>query len=392
MNMKIEEIQSQIREQELEGWLLADFHARNEVAVTLLGLTGIVTRRSFYFIPAHGEPTALVAPIERDKFAHLPGRMIPYFGYRELERELSSLLSTHRRVAMEYSPKGRLPYVAYVDAGTFELVQSLGIEIVSSADLVASVQARLSDEQIVMHRKAAANLIEIKDEAFEFIAKSLQDGQDVTEYDVQQFIMKQFDSRGMVTRFPPNCSVDANAGNPHYEPTAKKSALLKRGQLVLIDLWAKLKHTDAIYGDITWMAFTGAKREIPQKYVRIFDVIRAARDAAVEFTDRRILDGPVRGCEVDDVCRRVVEDAGFGEYFSHRTGHSITTSEHGPGPNIDNLEAEDQRFLQRGHLFSIEPGVYMEDCGLRTEIDCLIVAGGCEVTTLPLQKDIMPLG
>jgi len=389
--MDINQIQSYLCEHGFDGWLLADFHGRNDVAVAFLQLTGIVTRRSFYFIPAEGEPAALVNPIEVEKFKHLTGRKIICRGYKMLESELARLLASHKRVAMEYSPLGRLPYIGLVEAGTVELVRSFGVEIISSADLVAAFQARLTDRQIEAHRKAAVNLVRIKSDAFNFIAEALKKGSDIDEYDVCRFILDAFEKNDMTTRFGPNCSVEANAGNPHYEPTASVRAPIKKGQLVLIDMWAKEKSTDGVYGDITWMAFAGTKDEIPERYRRIFETLVEARDTAVAYLKEHIGSREVYGFEVDDACRGVVEKAGFGDYFTHRTGHSITSSEHGPGPNIDNLETEDRRLLQPGHLFSIEPGIYYEDCGFRTEINVLITGHGPEVTTLPLQTEITAL-
>lgn len=389
--MDIKAIQQYLSEHEIEAWLLADFHARNSIAVEMLKLDGIVTRRSFYLIPAIGEPLGLVHAVEQTKFADLPGKKITYSGYQQLERELGSALEGRGKVAMEYSPKGRLPYIGLVDAGTVELVRSLGVEIISSADLVAKFQARLSVEQIAMHRIAANNLIEIKSEAFAHIARSLQDGRSITEYDVMRFILERFEHFDMLTKHSPICAVDGNAGDPHYEPTKQKSATIKRGQLILIDLWAKLKQPDAAYADITWMGYAGKKEDIPAKHTELFAILVEARDAAVSFVHKSIETCPVHGCDVDDVCRAVIEKAGYGEQFVHRTGHSITTDEHGAGPNIDNLETEDRRKLQKGHLFSIEPGIYMSDCGFRTEIDMLIGHNGGEVTTLPLQTEILPL-
>jgi Xaa-Pro aminopeptidase len=391
MMMDIEKIQEHLKEHELDGWLMADFHARNDVAVEMLRLKGVLTRRSFYFIPVEGTPTGLIPEIEKGKFAHLPGELKPFAGYRSMEIELASLMEGCKWVAMEYSRMGRLPYIGLVDAGTVEMVRSMGVEIVSSADLVAAFQARLSEPQIAAHREAAANLMEIKDGAFPLIARSLTEGKPMTEYDVSQYILARFKENGMVCEFDPICAVDGNAGNPHYQPTAQKSETIQKGQLILIDLWAKLKTEDGIYGDITWMAYAGTKEVIPEKYVSMFDVIVRARDAAISFMEESMQERPVYGSEVDDACRAVVVEAGFGDYFTHRTGHSIGTHGHGSGPNIDNLETEDRRILQSGHLFSIEPGIYMDDCGFRTEIDCLITDGGCEVTTLPRQTGILAL-
>lgn len=389
--MDIKNIQAYLNEHELDGWLLSDFHARNNIAVELLHLDGIVTRRSFYFIPAKGEPTGIVHAIEQDKFSSLPGELITYSAYKLMEKELASCLEGHKRLVMEYSPMGRLPYIGLVDAGTIELVKSFGIEIVSSADLVANFQARLTPEQIATHRIAANNLFEIKENTFDFIKKALNDKRTINEYDVVQYILGQFKKYDMTTAHPPICAVDSNAGNPHYEPSKDKSSFLKKEQLILLDIWAKVIHPRGVYGDITWMAYIGTADDIPKKHKQLFGIIVNARDTAVDYLRKHIDKQPVYGSEVDDVCRKVIKDAGYGEYFIHRTGHSITSTEHGPGPNIDNLETEDRRKLQKGHLFSIEPGIYMPDCGFRTEIDVLINYNGAEVTTIPIQTEITPL-
>ena len=391
MSLDITRIQEYLQKHQLDGWLLADFHARNTIAVELLGLSGIVTRRSFYFIPSEGKPTALVHAIEQDKFEGIQGTHIIFSGFRALEEKLETLLSGCHRVAMEYSPKGRLPYIGLVDAGTIELVKGFGIDVVTSADLVAAFQAALSVEQIALHRIAANNLIEIQNTTFSFIRESIVSGKTVTEYDVVNFMRDQFSAFDMEAAFGPNCSVDGNAGNPHYEPLSGKSTTLRRGQLILLDLWAKVKQSGAVYGDITWMGFAGKKEDIPERYTHIFAVLMKARDEAISFLRANIDSRPVYGWEVDDAVRNVVTAAGFGDYFVHRTGHSITTSEHGTGPNIDNLETEDTRRLQNGHLFSIEPGIYMKDCGFRTEINVLIGHNGVDVTTLPLQTEITAL-
>lgn len=389
--MDIQKIQQYMIEHDLDGWLLADFHARNNIAVSLLKLDGIITRRSFFLIPSEGEPTALVHAVETDKFAHLPGRIIQYSGYKQLESELRTLVSGQGRLAMEYSPKGRLPYVGLVEAGTIELVRDMGVEIVTSADIVAAFQAILSVEQIATHRMAAHNLLEIKDAAFCFVKERLDSSEKVSEFDVVSFILSEFDRVDMTTSHAPICAVNANAGNPHYEPTSEKSSLIKKGDLILIDLWARIKQENSIFGDITWMAFAGSRAEIPEKFVKLFKIIVAGRDAAVNYLREKIDSRPVRGSEVDDACRKVIDDSGYGEFFVHRTGHSITTTEHGTGPNIDNLETEDNRRLRQGHLFSIEPGIYMNDCGFRTEINVLISHTGAEITTLPVQEEIVCL-
>lgn len=389
--MKIQEIQDYLKEHELDGWLMADFHGRNDIAMEMLALTGMVTRRSFYFIPVNGQPTALVHAIEKAKFTHVEGTIIPYSSYKLLEEKLNDILSDSRKIAMEYSENGRLPYIGLVDAGTVELVRSFDCEIVSSANLVANFQARLTPEQVAAHRIAAANIIEIKDHAFAYITEAIKNNKPITEFDVVQYILYQFEEYDMETEDGPNCSVDSNAGNPHYEPTAEKSATIKAGQLILIDLWGKMKHKDGVYADITWIAYAGKKSEIPAQYVEHFSVIVNARDAAVDFIRSHIDSQSVYGCDVDDACRAVIEKAGLGKHFTHRTGHSITSHVHGTGPNIDNLETEDKRKLQQGHLFSVEPGVYFDTHGMRTEIDVFIGHNGAEIATLPLQTEIIPL-
>ncbi len=389
--LNITEIQKYLKSKQLDGWLLADFHGRNSIAVGVLGLKALVTRRSFYFIPAVGEPVVLANPIEKHLFLHLPGKLQLYFGYKMLESELEKTLKGYKKIAMEYSPLGRLPYIGLVDAGTIELVRKCGVEIVSSADLVSNFQARLNDQQVELHRQAAANVLKIKDQAFGFIRDSINQNQSITEFDVVRFVLNKFDELEMETDHGPICAVDGNAGNPHYEPTEKNSARIAGGQLVLLDLWGKLKQPGAVFGDITWVAFTGSSNEIPAKLSELFSIVAKSRDAAVEYLKAHYGKRDVFGVEVDDAVRNVIVQAGYGKYFVHRTGHSIGTEVHGVGPNIDNLETEDRRALQVGHLFSIEPGIYMDDCGFRSEINILITKDGPVVTTLPLQTKLTAL-
>lgn len=389
--MDIKKIQDYLNEHEIDGWLMADFHGRNDIATRFLDLNGQITRRSCFFIPAMGEPVAFVHQVDAGLFQYLDCKKVMFSSYKLLESKLEETLKDYDTIAMEYSPKGRLPYIALVDAGTIELIRSFGCEIVSSADIVANFYARLSPEQIAAHRIAAHNVIEIKDKAFAYIKKSLEKGDTITEYDVVQFVMGQFEEYDMVTDHSPICGVNGNAGNPHYEPTREKTTTIEKNQLILLDLWGKLNHKDGIFGDITWVCFTGKKEDIPEKLSERFALTAQARDAAVEYLRSRIDSQPVFGADVDDVVRKVFTDSGYGENFRHRTGHSITTSIHGPGPNIDNHETEDKRKLQKGHLFSIEPGIYFDDCGFRSEIDVLIGQDGVEITTLPLQEEIVAL-
>ncbi len=385
------EIQQYLKSKQLDGWLLADFHGRNSIAVVVLDLKSLVTRRSFYFVPAHGQPVVLANPIEKHLFQHLPGKLQLYFGYKMLESELEKLLKGYKRIAMEYSPMGRLPYIGLVDAGTIELVRKCGVEIVSSADLVSNFQAKLNDKQVEMHRQAATNVLKIKDQAFGIIRDSIIQNKIVTEYDVVRFVLNKFEEFEMETDHGPICAVDGNAGNPHYETAEKDAATIGRGQLVLLDLWGKLKLPWAAYGDITWVAFTGTAKEIPDNYRELFGIVVKSRDAAVEYLRTHYGKREIFGAEVDDAVREVITKAGYGKYFVHRTGHSIGAEVHSVGPNIDNLETEDRRALQTGHLFSVEPGIYMADCGFRSEINVLITRDGPVVTTLPLQSELTAL-
>ncbi len=386
----LQQIQGELAKHGLDGWLLYDFHGSNDVAVSFLKLTGIVTRRSFYLIPSSGLPVAFVHNIEKEPFEHLLGEKEFYSSYRVLEEMLRNRLTGQKRLAMEYSEMGRLPYIGKVDAGTIELVRSFGVEVVSSADLVSKFSACLTEDQIALHRTAAQLVNSIKDEAFALIKSRLESGTKVTEYDVTQFIMEKFASEKMVTDHPPICGVGKNGGNPHYVPTEENSSEIKRDDLILIDLWAKLDRPGAVMADITWMAFAGP--EIPEKFVADFQILCMARDAACSFISKKWKEGTtVYGYQVDDVCRGVIEADEKGAFFTHRTGHSIFEATHGPGPNIDNLETEDRRRLLPGHLFSIEPGLYMEDYGLRTEINVLITESGPEITSQPVQTEILRL-
>jgi Xaa-Pro aminopeptidase len=389
--MEIQKIQEYLIEHKFAGWLLADFHARNSIAMDVLKIDGMVTRRSFFYIPAEGEPIMLTSFIDSDIYKDAPGKIIVFRNYKKLEQHLEEILPKGGKLAMEYSESNRLPYIGLVDAGTIELIRSYGCEIVSSADLVANFQARLSAEQIAAHRIAANNVVDVKNKAFEFIAKSIEDGKQIKEYDVVKYILNQFDDLEMDPDHEPSVCVNANASIPHYAPSADASSEIKKGDLILIDLWAKLRHKDGVFADITWMAYAGTKDEMPEKYAELFEVLRNARDTAVEFIRSRIDNQPVFGADVDDACRAVIENAGYGEFFTHRTGHSITSEIHGTGPNIDNLETEDTRKLQKGHLFSVEPGIYLPECGLRSEINVLIGHNGVEITTLPLQEEILTL-
>ncbi len=387
---KLKKIQQYLKAEKLDGWLLADFHARNNIAVEFLDLPTHLTRRWFYLIPAEGEPVALISNIEKDRFASLPGKKIYFTSYRTLEEKIPKLLQGAGKVAMEYSPRNRLPYIGLVDAGTIELLRSYGVEIVSSAEIVAAFQARLTEKQIEMHRAAALLVNSIKDDAFKLIKEYLVRGQTINERSVVNFILKRFKQEELITDFPPICAVDSNICNAHYDPGQAEPSEIKKGSLILIDLWAKFNRPHAVFADITWMAYAGDR--VPDEYAKLFKIVTRARDQAVSFLwDKNSKSGPVFGYEVDDACRAVIIDAGYGDNFFHRTGHSISESVHGPGPNIDNLETEDRRKLLPGHLFSIEPGIYLNNYGFRSEIDIIMTDSGPEIATQPVQQEIIPL-
>ena len=386
---RLRQLQGELARNGLDGWLIYDFHGNNDIAVRFLNLSGIITRRSFYLIPASGTPTAFIHAIEKKPFEHLPGQKIYYSSYRILEEELRQALTGKKRLAMEYSPKGRLPYIGKVDAGTLELIKSFGVEVVTSANLVARFDACLSAEQIETHRQAINHLSDIKDAAFSLIKRRIETGKRITEHEVVQFMMECFEKAGMITDDPPICAVGPNASNPHYVPTQDGSAEITRDMLVLIDLWSKLKKPRSVYGDITWMCYTGS--ELPDQYAAHFALVCAARDAAVKYLQENSASQKIYGYQVDDVCRNIITHENLGSHFTHRTGHSIAEDPHGPGPNIDNLETEDRRQLMPGHLFSIEPGLYFDDHGVRTEIDVLITESGPEITHTPIQQEVVLL-
>jgi len=389
--MRINEIQAMLAETDLDGWLLYDAHGLNPIARQVAELKGIVTRRWFILIPRTGEPEAVVHVIERPTFAGIPGRQHPYLSWQELDEALRRMLSGRRRLAMEYSPDNAIPYVARVDAGTVEKIRALGVEVVSSADLVARFLARWSPTQIDLHRFAAGSLIEVKDAAFALITDQVRSGRTLHEYNVAQFIREEFTRRDLVNDGEgPICAVDANASNSHYEPDAQRSAPIGPAQLVLLDLWAKSAAPEAVYADITWTGYTSAR--VPPEIAATFAVVAQARDRAVAFVNERMAAGhPVFGFEVDQAVRAVVADAGYGDRFIHRTGHSLGVNVHDIGPNIDNLETQDRRRLQDGMAFTIEPGIYLPDYGIRSEINVLIHRNRAVVTTLPLQTEVVAL-
>jgi Xaa-Pro dipeptidase len=385
-------IQKELAAAGVDGWLLFDFHNRDAIAYHVLGLEfgKFATRRWFYWIPTKGEPVKLVSKVEAGKLDALPGAKRPYLSWRELHAGLKGALGQAKRVAMQYSPQANIPYVSIVDGGTVDLVRSLGYEVISSAGLVQTFQAVLDDAAYRSHLEAGKRVQRIKDEAFALVGTELRAGRRITQYDLQQFIARRFEEDGLdCLREYPIVGTNEQPADPHFEPTPENARPIKKGDTLLIDLWAKLNQPGAIFYDITWCGFIGDAP--PAKYVEIFDVVRDARDAALALIRARFAaKQKLCGWEVDDACRAVVEKAGYGPYFIHRTGHSIGEEVHGNGVNIDNLETRDERELVPGVCFSIEPGIYLEgEMAARSEINVFITPGGTVEVAGAMQRDLI---
>ncbi len=389
MAERLKLIQQYLNSNRIAGWLLYDFKGSNSIAKEFVRPTGMVTRRWFYLVPAEGKPIALVHQIEKSNFSEVPGYVETYSGREEMVKKLEQIISKHKNLLMEYSPKGNNPYVSQVDAGTIELLKSLGAKIQSSQDLVQYLLARWSKKGYQLHKEAAQSLVKIKDMAFKYVAGQIKKGAAVTEFDLQQFILKEYERAGLMADSGPIVAVNQNSANPHYSPTTQKSLPIKKGDLVLIDLWAKKNKPDAVYADITWIGYLG--ENVPEKYAMIFKIVIQARDAAVDYLKKNWPAKSVAGWQVDNVARDVIRRAGYADFFQHRTGHSLTTSPHGIGVNLDNFESKDERKIIPGVGFTIEPGIYLKDFGVRSEINVYAGQKGIEVTTLPLQSEILPL-
>lgn len=384
--MDLKRIQESLKLQKLDGWLFFDHHGRDPLSYRVLGMgpAGHVTRRWYYFIPAQGEPRGLVHRIESKKLDAAPGEKIFYSSWREQHGGLAKLLAGAKRVAMQYSPRCAIPYVAMVDAGTVELVREFGVEVISSAELVQEFEACLNDEQFASHLEAGRRMDRIRADAFRFIAGKLQSG--IDEVSVADWMRAEFQKASLVTDSGPVVAVNAHAGDPHYEPTAAMSLPIQPGDFVLIDMWAKLDQPGSVYYDITWTGFCG---DAPERVRRVFEIVRNARDRAVETVAAAVsANREIRGFEVDDAARGPIQASGFGDKFVHRTGHSIGEEVHGSGANMDNLETHDERRIVPGALFSVEPGIYLEDFGVRSELNVFVSASKAAVTGEP-QRDLV---
>lgn len=368
---KVQEI---LRSMNFDGWMLYDFRGSNDLALAIMDISPKthLTRRMFYFVPADGTPVKIVNAIEAHNMAHLPGDEIRYSSHKSLTEALGKSLSGFKKIACEYSPLNAIPYCSRVDGGTIEYLQSFGVELHSSANLITLLDAIWTKEQYEENKTVAKNLHLICKDAFKLIGDSVKAGDVITEWSVQEYILRRFKENGMWTDHDPNCSVNENSANPHYTPTPETAKQIRKGDFVLIDLWAKTEREDSVWSDITWVAH--ADDHVPEKYQKIFDIVKQGRDASYDLVvDRLRSKKSIMGFEVDDAARNVIEKAGYAEYFFHRTGHSITTQLHGTGPHMDNFETRDERLLLPGVSFSIEPGIYLRgDFGIRSEIDVFV--------------------
>jgi Xaa-Pro aminopeptidase len=381
MAMRIEEIQSALREAELDGWLFFDHHLRDPLAYRVLGFESprTPTRRWYYLIPAQGEPRGLVHRIEAGMLDALPGSKSLYASWSAQLQGLREMLAGCRRVAMQYSPQCAVPYVAMVDAGTVELVRSCGVEVVSSADLIQRFEAQWSPAQLEAHLEAGRRVDEIRRYAFAWIGEALSAGREIFEWDVKRLILESFSRAGLTTDHGPIVAVNANCSNPHYEPQDSGSARIRKGDFVLIDLWAKLDQPAAVYYDITWTGFCGPAPA--SKMVEVFEIVRDARDAAVRCVQQAVASAQdLRGYQVDDAARGYIAERGYAEYFLHRTGHSIGVEVHGAGANMDNLETHDERRIIPWTCFSVEPGIYLPEFGVRSEVNVFVGESSATVT------------
>jgi Xaa-Pro aminopeptidase len=387
--MDLDRIQEALRREKLDGWLFFDHHERDPLAYAVLGFrpTRHVTRRWYYFIPAHGEPLALVHRVESHVLDTLPGDKLPYSSWQEQHAQLAVLLKGAKRIAMQYSARCAVPYVAMVDAGTVELVREIGPEVASSAELVQEFQACLTEAQFESHKQAGVLVDQIRADAFRFIGERLPHG--IDELTVKNWFREQFAAAGLMTDSGPIVAVNAHAGDPHYEPMPETSVPIRPGDLVLLDMWARFEKPGSAYYDITWTGVCGPPSDRVRK---VFEIVRDARDAAVaRVTEAIATHQDIRGFEVDDAARALITARGFGDRFVHRTGHSIAEEVHGTGANMDNLETHDDRRILPGALFSVEPGIYLEDFGIRSEVNVFIRPGNAFVTG-EIQRELIEIG
>jgi Xaa-Pro dipeptidase len=387
--MDLSAIQKALRERNIDAWLFYDHHHRDPIAYRVLGLPAglMVTRRWFYLIPAKGEPTKLVHKIEAGHLDTLPGTKRLYSGWQELFDAMKGLLASHRDIAMQYSPNNLVFTISLVDAGTVDLIRGLGKNVVSSQDLVAQFEATMNDEQIASHYAARDIIDRLTAEAFQEIGRRVRNG-GTREHEIQQWFVDAFERENLVTDDPPIVAVNANSGNPHYEPSAKHPVAIKDGDFVLLDVWAKKNTPGAMYYDITW---TGVVGKPSDRQREIFKIVSEGRDIGVKTVLDAVSAGrPIAGWEVDRAVRSHIKKLGYGDYFIHRTGHSIGTEVHANGANMDDLEIHDERRILPNSCFSIEPGIYLPEFGVRSEVNILVRSGSAEVTG-KIQREIVTI-
>jgi|SRR6185312_12921370 len=378
--MNLDRIQSALRDRKFDAWLFYDHHHRDPIAYRVLGLRSdlMVTRRWFYLVPAQGEPQKLVHRVEAGHLDSLPGNKRSYSSWQELQKQLQEIVVPYRNMAMQYSPQNQIPYVGLVDAGTVELVRGFGVNVVSSGDLVSQFEAVLNDEQIASHYAARDKIDAITAEAFKEIGRRVRNG-GAREFDISQWILEALRRENLLTEDAPIVAVNAHSGDPHYEPHADGSEKMREGDFVLLDIWGKTKDPSACFYDITWTGFIG--KDPGDRHREIFNIVRDARKVGCETVMQAFAAGRrIAGWEVDKATRNFIHEKGYGNYFIHRTGHNISASLHGNGANIDNLETKDEREILPNTCFSIEPGIYLPEFGVRSEVNVMTRPGKAEVT------------
>ena len=389
----IASIQAALRQEKMDGWLFYGFRGSDPIGENILKLdsAAFTTRRWFYFVPASGEPTRILHAIEPHTLDSLPGPQRIYLPWQQLHQHLKDTLKGAKCVAMQYSPMNSIPYVSRVDAGTVELIRSFGVEVVSSADLVQIFEAVWSDEQLETHLYAAKNMREIVDVVFREVGRRVKENADVNEVLIQDFLWQEFDRRDLTAGHKPIVAINAHSADPHFAPNLEDNLPMRKGDFLLIDMWTKKKTPHSVYDDITWTGYVGTS--VPSENENVFNVVRDGRDAAIRFAEQNYPGNEVLyGWQVDQQARDSITKAGYGEYFIHRTGHSIHEEVHGNGANIDGLETQDQRRLMARTCFSIEPGVYLKGkFGVRSEIDMYLSDDKAIVTGLPVQTHVLPI-
>ncbi len=389
---RIEAIQEALRKEGLDGWLFACFQHNDPVSLELLDLVGdhLVTRRCYYLVPAVGEPRRLVHRLEPGMLDLLPGTKARYLTWKEHRSALAELVAGMKRLAAQYSPGNQLPTVSRLDAGTAELLREDGIELVSSAELIQLFAASWDEDQLAGHQSTCKVLHELARAAMNRVGNALSDSTKISEYEVQLFILEGFERAGLWAESSPIVAVNAHSADPHYQPTADASSMIEKGDFLLIDLWAKEREARSVYADITWCGVCAAEATARQR--EIFGIVARARDAAFQLISSRYPAQAIHGYEVDNAARGIIESEGYGEYFIHRTGHSIGISDHGQGANMDDLETHDDRRLQSMTGFSIEPGIYFPgDFGVRSEINVVLTPERAEISGAEPQRELLLL-